>query len=594
MSFRLKTILGVALIEAVLLAILVWSSIEHVRASSEEELGKRAGTTAALFAAAATDAVVTFDVGTLESLVAEVLRNPGIVYARVRDRGGRVLASGGDRDALQRPFAADRQGIDDRDGVYDAAANIAIGGELFGKVEIGLSVSSIQLAVKRALRWTSGIAASEMILVALFSLALGTYLTRQLSKLRAGARRVAEGDLGYRVPVDGRDELAQTAEAFNNMSGRLKALYGELAESERRFRDFSESGSDWFWETDADHRFTYLSEKFPAMVGLPVVDLLGRSRADLAMPPEGPVETDAWAMHLSDLEANRPFRHFEYRIRDREGREHWIATSGKPLLSADGRFLGYRGTGADVSERRRADEKLRNLLEELKTSNADLEQFAYVASHDLQEPLRTVTSYLQLLQKKYRDRLDADANEFIGFAADAALRMRGLIRDLLEYSRVERRGKPLEPTDSGAILRNAMHNLASVIAEEGATLETGPMPRVMADPAQLTSLFQNLIGNAIKYRREDEPPAIGIAAERRGSWWQFSVVDNGIGIDPQYHERIFMIFQRLHGVGTYEGTGIGLAVCKRIVERHGGRIWVQSKAGEGAAFFFTLPAIPSP
>lgn len=594
MSFRLKTILGVALIEAVLLAILVWSSIEHVRASSEEELGKRAGTTAALFAAAATDAVVTFDVGTLESLVAEVLRNPGIVYARVRDRDGRVLASGGDRDALRRPFAADRQGIDERDGVYDAAANIAIGGELFGKVEIGLSVSSIQLAVKRALRWTSGIAASEMILVALFSLALGTYLTRQLSKLRAGARRVAEGDLGYLVPVAGRDELAQTAEAFNNMSGRLKALYDELAESEQRFRDFSESGSDWFWETDADHRFTYLSEKFPALLGLPVLELLGRKRADLALPPESPVETDAWALHRSDLEANRPFRHFEYRIRDREGREHWIATSGKPLFSADGRFLGYRGTGADVSERRRADEKLRSLLEELKTSNADLEQFAYVASHDLQEPLRTVTSYLQLLQKKYRDRLDADANEFIGFAVDAALRMRSLIRDLLEYSRVERRGKPLEPTDSGAIVQNATHNLASVIAEEGATLEIDPLPRVMADPAQLTSLFQNLIGNAIKYRREDAPPVIRIGAERRGNCWQFSVVDNGIGMDPQYHERIFMIFQRLHGVGTYEGTGIGLAVCKRIVERHGGRIWVQSRAGEGAAFFFTLPAIPSP
>lgn len=226
---------------------------------------------------------------------------------------------------------------------------------------------------------------------------------------------------------------------------------------------------------------------------------------------------------------------------------------------------------------------------ELSRSNTELQQFAYIASHDLQEPLRMVTSYLQLLQRRYQGKLDADADDFIGYAVDGATRMRTLIHDLLTYSRIGTRGQPFELIDCAGVVEQAMNNLKIAIEESNATIRYANLPRLMADPMQLTQLFQNLIGNAIKFR-SDALPIVTIRATLQAGAWLFSVQDNGIGIDSQYNERIFVIFQRLHNRTEYQGTGIGLAVCKKIVERHGGEIWVQSRSGSGATFYFTIPA----
>ncbi len=256
---------------------------------------------------------------------------------------------------------------------------------------------------------------------------------------------------------------------------------------------------------------------------------------------------------------------------------------------------GFVATYTDVTEFKRAEETLARLNEDLRAnaedlerSNGELEQFAYVASHDLQEPLRMVASYCQLLQRRYQDQLDEDANEFIGFAVDGANRMQRLINDLLAYSRVGTRGKPLEPTDLGQVYEQTLLNLRVAIEESAAEVTADPLPTLPADTTQLAQLFQNLIGNAIKFRTE-AAPVIHVGARQSDGNWVFSVSDNGIGIDPQYAERIFMIFQRLHGAGEYAGTGIGLAVCKKIVERHGGQIWMESEPGQGTTFFFTLP-----
>lgn len=246
------------------------------------------------------------------------------------------------------------------------------------------------------------------------------------------------------------------------------------------------------------------------------------------------------------------------------------------------------GVIRDVTPLARAEEALKLANEELARSNAELEQFAYVAAHDLQEPLRMVSSYVQLLAKRYKGQLDADADDFIGYAVDGAQRMQRLINDLLAFSRVGSRGQAQVETSAGAIVEQVREQLRIAIDESGTELVVGDLPTVIADPTQLAQLFQNLIGNAIKFHGP-QPPEVRVEARAAEGEWLFTVADNGIGIQPQYADRIFAVFQRLHSTQEYPGTGIGLAICKRIVERHGGRIWLESELGRGSTFQFTLP-----
>jgi signal transduction histidine kinase len=241
-------------------------------------------------------------------------------------------------------------------------------------------------------------------------------------------------------------------------------------------------------------------------------------------------------------------------------------------------------------ERMGAEEKLRQASANLQRSNTDLQQFANVASHDLFEPLRMVSSYLQLLERRYAGQLDPQGHEFVTFAIEGAQRMEALILDLLAYSRVEIRGRSFEPTDCEQVLEAALANLKVAVEESRATVTHEPLPTVMGDRVQLTQLFQNLIGNAIKFHGT-RPTRMKVQVEGRDQEWRFIIRDNGIGIDPKDFERIFVIFQRLHNRQEYAGTGMGLAICKKIVERHGGRIWVESVPGQGSSFFFTLPAM---
>ncbi|MEM7130682.1 MAG: ATP-binding protein [Chloroflexota bacterium] len=271
-----------------------------------------------------------------------------------------------------------------------------------------------------------------------------------------------------------------------------------------------------------------------------------------------------------------------------DGTNQWLSTTKVPLRGRDGSIVGLVGMCRDITQRREAELKLQKTANELARSNAELEQFAYVASHDLQEPLRAITGYIQLLQRRYADQLDERAVNFIERSVAAANRMKGLIEGLLAYSRVGRRDTPFIMTDCSKLVAQTLNDLAPIIEESHATVAYDSLPTVKGDAILLGQLIQNLVSNAIKFRGTQHPE-VHIAALSKGSEWLFSVRDNGIGIESEYVDRIFLIFQRLHTRTEYPGTGIGLAMCKKIVEYHGGRIWVKSEVGRGTTFFFTLP-----
>jgi PAS domain S-box-containing protein len=278
----------------------------------------------------------------------------------------------------------------------------------------------------------------------------------------------------------------------------------------------------------------------------------------------------------------------EYRYLAQDGRVVYVEAYMDVIRDTMNNPVGACGVVLEVTERKQAELALERQTQELKRSNEELEQFAYIASHDLQEPLRMVTSYLQLLDQRHGDKLAGEAREFMNFAVDGANRMKKLIQDLLSYSRVQRTRTPFTSVDLDGVLDTAMKNLSVPLDESGATISFGTLPTVPGDEGLLTQLFQNLIGNAIKFRRDD-PPVIKIDHEPKGHEWVLSVRDNGIGIDAKYLDRVFDIFQRLHSASKYPGTGIGLAICRRIVEHHGGRIWAESEVGGGTTFYFTLP-----
>ncbi|MBN1167200.1 MAG: PAS domain S-box protein [Methanospirillaceae archaeon] len=265
----------------------------------------------------------------------------------------------------------------------------------------------------------------------------------------------------------------------------------------------------------------------------------------------------------------------------------WLHFTAAPVRDEDGMIIGAVETLEDVTRQKTAEEQIVKKADALTRSNAELEQFAYIASHDLQEPLRMIASYLQLIERRYKGNLDTDADEFIEYAVNGAKRLQNMINGLLDFSRIQTRGRPFERTDCETLLKDVITNEKIVLQETGATITHENLPMVWGDASQLTRVFQNLIENAIKFRG-DEPPIIHVSAKNEDNYWIFSVKDNGIGFDPEYKDKLFILFRRLHNINI-SGTGIGLAVCKRIVERHGGKIWVDSAPGMGSTFSFSIP-----
>lgn len=387
-------------------------------------------------------------------------------------------------------------------------------------------------------------------------------------------------------PLESDDGILVTA-AIRDITVR-KAAEQQLMQTEAKYRGLLEAAPDAMVVVDEGGDIVLVNAQAEMRFGYRRDELLGQKVTSII--PQGFAERLLADAQRSDENAlaQQIGTGTELTARRKDGSEFPIEIMLSPLTNS--REVLVTAAVRDISARQRAEALLQLKMAELSRSNEELAHFADIASHDLQEPLRMVSSYTQLLAKRYKGKLDADADEFIGFAVDGAARMQRLIQDLLIYSRVGTKGKELLDTSSERALAYAVRNLGGVIAESGALVTHDPLPDVRADDIQLIQLFQNLVANAIKYQKPGVPTVHVSAARDAENKWMFSVKDNGLGIEPQYFDRIFGMFQRLHKREEFSGTGIGLAICKKIVERHGGTMSVQSQLDHGSTFRFGLPA----
>ena len=372
-------------------------------------------------------------------------------------------------------------------------------------------------------------------------------------------------------------ELQISNEELMHQGHNLLQINKALEESEERFHDLADNIPNLAWMADATGWIFWYNTQWFDYTGTTLEEMKGWGWQKVHHPEYIESITEEWE---SNIKAGKPYDNI-FPLKGKDGKYRWFLTRVTPIRDEQGKLLRWFGTNTDITELKQSEE-------ELKRSNIELERFAYVSSHDLQEPLRMVTLYSQLLERRYKDNLDNDANDFIEYIVEGANRMRQLIDDLLEYSRVTSQAKEFEKVDLEKVLDVVLHNLAIPIQENNVTISHDSLPTVFVDKNQMVQVFQNLINNAIKFHGQNTPK-IYISAQKDNKKWKFAVKDNGIGIEPKHQKQIFKVFKRLHTREEYPGTGIGLSIAQKIIRHHGGQIWVESELGKGTTFFFTIP-----
>ncbi len=435
--------------------------------------------------------------------------------------------------------------------------------------------------------------------------------TRSLWQRAVAARCAAEfehrlrrGDGEYRyfsvraVPVFTDDGTLREWAGIHTDITQRKLTEQSLRDGERQFRELADAMPQIVWGATPSGRFDYYNRRWYEFTGRPEGEDGDTSWADVVHPDDQDQSTDRWRSALASGDAYE----IEYRLKRKQGDYRWYLTRALPVRDRSGAITRWFGTCTDIDERKRTEDQLRSSTVMLVQSNRELEEFATVASHDLQEPLRKIRSFVSCLRDEQGDTLNADGRHYLDRIQSAATRMTTLVADLLEFSRVSSKGKPFVPVDLNEVVAGVLSDLEARFVQTGGRAEVLSLPTVASDPVQMRQLLQNLIGNALKFNRKGEVPVVRVSAEvlvegdtdsgaPSGKTCRISVADNGIGFDEKYLDRVFTIFQRLHGRGEYEGTGIGLAICRKIAERHGGSITAQSSPGRGSTFFVTLPLV---
>ncbi|HUB81770.1 MAG TPA: ATP-binding protein [Bryobacteraceae bacterium] len=438
-------------------------------------------------------------------------------------------------------------------------------GELWERVRLyGSTVFAVLLA--------------SSVLAFLLSARLREIIAAPISDLVRATTSVSEtGDYSTRAEKLSGDELGLLVDRFNEMLAGIQSRDDALKEERERFRFMAESMPQKIFTARPDGYIDYVNRQWLDFSGLPTGQLLGQNWAQIVHPDD--VE-DNVALWRHSVETGEPV-HLEHRVRRADGKYRWHLTRAHAMRDTDGNIVMWIGSATEIHEQKEKEQALRR-------ANDDLQQFAYSASHDLREPIRNVTVYSEMVASRYKDVIDSEGQMFLGFLVEGGRRLAMLVNDLLAYTSAGTAELPEARVDANAVLKYSLASLAEAIRESGAEVTSDALPQVYIGEAHLQQVLQNLIANALKYH-DANPPRIHISAVRHSADWCFSVQDHGIGIDPQYKEKIFGVFKRLHTDRNFGGTGIGLAICKRVVERYGGRIWVESEPGKGATFFFTIP-----
>jgi PAS domain S-box-containing protein len=587
MSFRLKTIIGIATIEAVLLLFLVWTGISYLRTSTEAELTKRASSTLTLLSRASRDALLSTDIATLDDIVLEAIKTPELDYVRILDGRGRVLAEARNTPPAELPFSEDHSYEGVADGVFDTSIDIAVSNTNYGRIEIGLDTDYIDSIVGEASQKASAIALLEMALVALFSLALGTYLTRQLYSLTQATNKLASGDIGYQIEITGSDELARTAAAFNRMSMQLK-LDRDKQDAVLR------SSLDSIISMDEEGRIVEFNQAAEATFGYPREAVINQPLADIVIPPR-----------LHEAHA--------------KGMSHYLATGEGPIMDKRVQVMAMRAGGEefpvelavtavdindrklfvafmrDITERVQGETALREAKEAAEAAGEAKSRFVANMSHEIRTPLNSLLGFLSLLGEE--KNMTEEQRTWIRTAQQSGASLLGLINETLDFSKIESGKMELEPHAFlvHELVNSTMDTLATKAKAKGlafgASIDPAVPDLIREDSGRLRQILINLLGNAIKFTQTGSISlAVSICERDSRPHLHFDIDDSGCGIPAIEHDTVFSEFSQLQQSGQLtSGTGLGLPITKRLVELMGGCIDFESRENAGTRFWFEIP-----
>jgi len=594
-SLRWKLVLASALIAVVMLGLLLANTARLLDETIEEQGRMRVSEISPLLNAALAPALFRRDYGGTEDILKNLVQSTAdsLEYLVVLDQRGRPFAHAGQVNPGVLPATGP---IPVRAGMLvHVALPLHIGSEQVGELRFGLSFAALSRARAHVLYQGTMIG---LILIALTIMAFaleGYLLTRHLAHLVDTTRAISAGNYDARVAIESNDEIGRLARHFNEMSDAVRARVQALRVREERFRSMMELSSDWYWEQDEQLRFLDVEN---SKAGLRAPGFVGKQRWDLT---DTNLTAEQWAAHRAQLERHEPFHDFEYRRLSRDGKQQWVSISGLPIFDAQGRFRGYRGVGKVITERKQSEETIRRINTELEqrvkertaqleATNKELEAFTYSVSHDLKAPLRGIDGYSRLLLEEHSARLDDEGRRYLHRVRHATKQMNQLIDDLLAYSRLERRTLELSEVNLEKLVRALLAERIADVHSHGADVTVSlSCPTVRADRDGLAMALRNLLDNALKFSRGAPRPEIEIGSRDSGTLCTLWVRDNGTGFDMKFHDRIFDMFQRLHRAEDYPGTGVGLAIVRKAMERMGGRAWAESEPGKGATFYLGIP-----